>query len=211
MMKTATHILVCALLIFSMNAGAQQKTSWSRLKSVFSFHAGVAIPIICFGSDDVNNNNAAFARPGVIAQVDYKYRLTDHVGIGTCLYWANNGIREGAVTGEGDYNYFGMLAGPVIFPGVGRNIQADIHLYGGLSNAYMPKLNLEDKVLLNNESAYAFTWSAGFSARYNFTGNAFVSFKADQTNLKPQFTSSSAKTEQHIVGINLAAGVGVKW
>lgn len=210
-MKKAAHIFLCILLNFAFTAGAQQKPVWWRLRSVVSFNAGVSIPIICFGSDDINNKNAGYAKPGVIASVDYKYRFFDHLGLGTSIFWANNAVRAGKVTASGEYNYFGLMAGPVIFPGAGKTIQADIHMYAGVSNAYMPEINNGDKILLNNESAYAFTWDAGFSARFNFYENAFVSFKADQTNLKPQFKSNSAKTEQHIVGINLSAGVGVKW
>jgi hypothetical protein len=210
-MKKAAHILLCSLLIFNINAWAQQKTSWSGLRSVFSFHAGVTIPMVCFASDDITNKNAGFAKAGLIASIDYKYRFFHHLGVGTSLFWANHPVREGKVTASGEYNYFGLMGGPVIFPGIGKSIQADIHMYGGISNAYMPKMNNGDKVLLNNESVYAFTWAAGFSARFNFYEKAFVSFKADQTNLKPQFTSSSAKTEQHMVGLNLSAGIGVKW
>jgi hypothetical protein len=209
-MKKAVHIIICVLLISTFNSGAQN-TSWSHLRSVFSFHAGFSIPMVCFASDDINKTSSGYAKPGLIAQVDYKYKFFDHLGAGLSLFWANNPVKEGKVSSGGEYNYFGLLAGPVIFPGVGRRIQADIHLQAGVANTYMPKINYGDKVLLNKESAYAFTWAAGFSARFNFDGNAFVSFKADQTNLKPQIRSSSEKTEQHIVGLNLSAGVGVKW
>lgn len=210
-MKKAAHVLLCGLLIFTYSAGAQQKTSWSGLRSVISFHAGVSIPMICFASDDLNNKNAGFAKPGLIAEIEYKYRFLDHFGVGTSFFWANNPVRDGKVTESGEYNYFGLMAGPVFFPGIGKTIQADIHMYGGIANTYMPRINDGDKVLLNNESAYAFTWSAGASARWNFYEKAFVSLKAEQVNLKPQIRSSSMKTEQHIVGLNIAAGVGLKW
>lgn len=210
-MKKAAPILVCVLLIFPLSAGAQKNTSWSHLRSVFSFNAGLSIPMVCYASDDVNKMNSGYAKSGLIAQADYKYRIFDHLGVGTSLFWANNPVTETTVTEDGEYNYFGLVAGPVIFPGEGRRIQADIHLQAGISNSTMPKIKNGDKVLLNNESAYAFTWAAGFSARFNFDGNAFVSFKVDQTNLKPQFKSNSVKTEQHMVGLNLLLGIGVKW
>jgi hypothetical protein len=68
--------------------------------------------------------------------------------------------------------------------------------------------------LLNDYNVNAFTWGGGVALRYKLSGNTFLQLKTDHINLKPKFKMQAGETgrsEQHIVLMNVDAGVGWKF
>lgn len=183
-------------------------------RSMISFNAGVSIPIMCFASDNYYNTAAGYARPGFTFDLTYGYRFWENLGIAGSIFFSGNNVKTGIVEAPGKpgYKYYGLLIGPMATKDFSSQWSGDIRFLAGVSKVHVPKLIYAETTVMNADKAVAFTWTAGAGVRYNFSGNSFLSFRTDHTQLKPQVNQAGAvKTEQHIIVINLGAGMGIKW
>ncbi len=195
---------------------AQEKAGPGKERSMISVNAGIAVPIMCYASNEVNNPDAGFAKPGFIFDFAYAYRFNNTVGLtGSFFYSWNkaggNGMK--AISSPGSYRMIGFLAGPLLNHNFSGRWEGDIRFLAGVSRVFTPALQQGDALWLDKHEATAFTWGGGIGLRYNLDGNAFLQLKADHTNLKPKFNPSTArgKGDQHIVLMNFDAGVGVRF
>lgn len=183
-------------------------------RSLFSFNAGVSIPIMCFASDNYDNPAAGYARPGFTLDIFYAYRFWENLGVAGSIFFSDNKIKTGMVQAPGKpgYKYYGLLIGPMLSKDFSSRWAGDLRFLTGISRVHTPKITYAETNLMNADEIFAFTWTAGAGIRYNLSENSFLAFRTDHTQLKPQLNSEGArKTEQHIIVINLGAGMAIKW
>jgi len=68
--------------------------------------------------------------------------------------------------------------------------------------------------VLEEKQATTFVWGGGLGMRYNLSDNTFLTFRTDHLNMQPQLKlkpGETGKTEQHIVLINVDAGIGFRF
>lgn len=209
--------LITGASLFAIPVLSQEKAVWGNERSQLVVSAGVAVPILCYGSRNVNNPNAAFAKPGFSIDVSYAYRFNNTLGVGGTVFYAFNkagNTEVKAVSSPSSYRLFGLLAGPVVSRNFSDRWAGDIKFMAGLTRSMNPELQYGDQILLNDHNVNAFTWGGGIAFRYNLSGKTFLQLKADHINLKPKFnmqTGEPGRNEQHIVLMNADAGLGWKF
>jgi hypothetical protein len=209
--------LITAAGLLALPILSQEKTGWGNERSYLVVSAGVAVPILCYGSKNVNNPNAGFAKPGFSIDLNYSYRFNNTIGIAGTVFYAFNKAGSAAVkavSSPGSYRLVGLLAGPVLSRNFSDRWAGDIKFIAGITRSMTPELQYGDQILLDDHSVNAFTWSGGIALRYNLSGNTFLQLKTDHINLKPKFklqAGESGRNEQHIVLMNVDAGVGWKF
>ena len=91
-MKRILATIITVILIVSYNGMmAQQGKAVNEKVSIISFNAGISIPIICYGRNDLAKNNfAGFARPGFTLEINYGWLFTKNVGIAAKAFYSSN-------------------------------------------------------------------------------------------------------------------------
>ena len=209
-------LLWTAAWLFGFSTAGQDNKSAPEKKSFLAFSAGLSIPIVCYGSTDINNKNAGYAKIGFTLDLSYGYRFGKNLGVTGSAFYSSNKTDKTVLDGaQGSYRYYGVVAGPLLTKNLSSKAGIDFKYMAGFAHVIAPKLLRGGETLLEKASANAFAWTAGVGLRYGLGDNTFFSFKVDHSQMKPQFHSSAqgenAKTEQHIVVINIDAGIGIKF
>jgi len=196
---------------------AQGKNGWQNESSYFSFSAGVSVPIMCYASSNVNNKDAGFAKPGFSFNISYAYRFGNYGGVAGSVFYGLNKAGSSSVktlSTPGSYRYFGLMAGPLLTKNFSSRWEGDARFLGGIGRLYTPRLVQGDAAVLEEKQATAFVWGGGLGMRYNLSDNTFLTFRTDHLNMQPQLKlkpGETGKTEQHIVLINVDAGIGFRF
>lgn len=202
-------------VLLAMQLTAQDKSAWQQHRSFVSFHAGLSFPIFCYASADFANKNAGFAKPGFTLNLNYSYRFNAYAGLAATVFYNSNKTDRDVQTDAGRYHYVGLLAGPLLRHKFSYRTDGDIRFMAGVARSISPKMIYQGTTILNEDRSTSFAWTAGLAFRYHFSGKTFLSFKADHTQLKPKynnrFPEQAQKGEQHIVVMNLDAGLGLKF
>ena len=214
MEKKLSFWLIAAMYVFS--AAAQKNDIVEGRRSYLVINAGVAVPIMCYASKDVNNPDAGFAKPGFSIDLGYAYRFNKTLGItGSVFYTINKAGSSNvkAITSPGTFRVFGLMAGPVLTANFSDRWAGDVKFLAGIAKTMTPELQYRDETLLNRYGATAFSWGGTAGLRYDLNKHTFLNLQAGHINLKPQFKKKAGETgkgEQHIVLMNFDAGVGWK-
>ena len=213
-MKKLFMLCAAGLLIFQVKA--QQTKLIPDNRSFLSFSAGISVPILCYGSSNIDKNTSGFAKAGFIVNIHYGYRWGQNLGISASAFYASNTAKTIVQSqGNDQYSYVGLLAGPLVTTKLFPKTEGDFSLMAGVAHAWSPHLMYQDQTILNKDNSTAFTWSASAAMRYHLSDNTFILLKADHTQLKPKFhgpfTGENVKGEQHIVVMNFDAGLGIKF
>lgn len=215
MKKKLSFWLIAAMSVFS--ATAQKNVITEGRRSYLVINAGVAVPIMCYASKDVNNPDAGFAKPGFNFDLGYAYRFNNTAGITGSVFYTINRAGSGdvkAVSTPGSFRVVGLMAGPVLTANFSGRLTGDIKFIAGIAKTFTPELQYGDETLLNRRNATAFTWGGTAGLRYDLNGHTFLNLQAGHINLKPQFkkkAGETGKSEQHIVLMNFDAGLGLKF
>lgn len=189
-----------------------QKKYWKQERSLFSVNAGISVPLLCYRSTDANNRDAGFARTGVRFDMSYGHRFIREAGISAQFFWANNGAGNDAVKSTArNYSYYGLLAGPMLTLKLSEEWSTDLRFLAGLAGVQTPQLMQGSNPWLNIHNVSCFSWGGGAAVRYRLNGNTWLRLEAGHINMKPQFSlkpGDTSKGEQHIVDVNVNAGIG---
>ncbi|HMU46842.1 MAG TPA: hypothetical protein PKC72_10765 [Chitinophagaceae bacterium] len=191
-----------------------QETNSSFDRSFFSVNAGISVPFLCYGSSDINKNTSGFAGLGFTIDISYVYRFSKHVGAAGMVYYCSNkaGNKDVAVLSSSHrYRFFGVMTGPALLPDFSDRWTLAIAPMAGVARVLTPKLQLQDETLLNENKKTCFAWGGSLALRYHLSGTSFLQLKTDHLNMKPQFkpkAGDAGKGEQHIVVLNVDAGIG---
>jgi hypothetical protein len=211
-MKKLLFSIVLCLPLMPVTAQEDGKSEVNRSSVMIS--AGITVPILCYGSSNVKKESSGFARPGFTIDIQYAYRLGNHAGVAGMLYYCTNRAGKGSIPGlssTGTYRFAGFMAGPFVSSTAGNRWEAALKLMAGEAKAFTPRLQYGEDMLLNKESAACFAWGGGLALRYGLSDRTFLQLKTDHLNMKPQFArkpGEPGKTEQHIVVMNVDAGIG---
>ena len=209
---------VCLIVVLSVLSTAAQKNDIAEgRRSYLAISAGLAVPIMCYASKDVNNPDAGFAKPGFSIDLGYAYRFNNTVGVTGSVFYMINKAGSGnvkAVSSPGSFRVLGLMAGPMLTANFSNRWAGDVKFLAGIAKTMTPELQYQDETLLNRYSATAFTWGGTAGLRYDLNDHTFLNLQAGHINLKPQFkkkAGETGKSEQHIVLMNFDAGVGLKF
>ncbi len=200
-------------VLFAFQLNAQEKYDVNQ-RSILSFNAGVSIPIMCFASENIHDRDAGFAKPGFTLDITYGYRFGQNLGVVGSVFFAGNKTNNNFVQSEGNrgFRYYGIVVGPMASKNFSDRWTGDLRFMAGITKTHSPRLSSGDATILNSDESYSFAWSAGTGLRYHLSEKTFLSIRADHTQMKPKLNSEGAfKSEQHIVVINVGAGMGIKW
>lgn len=202
------------LFIAGVSHGQGGKIS-NEKGSLISVNAGVSIPFLCFGSANLNKSSSGFAKPGYSFNLKYGYLFTRNAGLEISVFYSHNPAGNSRLSpGRDGYRYLGIMTGPLFRGKLAAKLYGDITVRGGIAKVFTPRLSDGDAILLDEHEAAAFIWGGGIGLCYDVTGKAYLTLKADHANLKPQFhlkPGETGKTEQHIVAMDISAGVGIKF
>lgn len=213
-MRKIVPVFAAAFLLIPALLHAQKKY-WKQERSQFSVNAGVSLPLLCYGSDDAGDRDAGFAKPGFRFDVSYGYRFVREAGLAAQFFWSNNKAGNGTVKAEkGQYSYYGLLAGPLLTLKLSDSWSTDFRFLAGIAGVQTPRLLQGNTVWLNDHSVSCFAWGGGMAFRYHLSGTSFLRLEAGHINMKPQFSlrpGDSSKGEQHILDLQINAGLGWKF
>jgi len=206
-----------AVLVLANPAGAQVGFDLQGERSLLSLNGGFSIPVMSYGSSDINNRMAGFAKPDYMFDLNYVYLLGANQGItGSVIYCTNkagsNNVQ--ATSLQSGYRFLGLLAGPFITKRFFSRWDADFKLLAGATRVLTPNLEYNEAILLKENKATSFTWGGGIAIRYQLSGRSFLRLAADHLNLNPQYNvkqAETAKPEQIIVVMNVEAGIGFRF
>jgi len=206
-----------AVLVLVNPAGAQEGFDLQGQRSLLSLNGGFSIPVMSYGSSNIKNRMAGFAKPDFMADLNYVYLLGANQGItGSVFYGANkagiNTVQSASL--QDGYRFFGLLAGPFITKHFLSRWDADFKLLAGVSRVMRPHLEYNEEIILSQNKATSFTWGGGLAIRYQLSGRSFLRLAADHLNLNPQYSGKEGETtrpEQVIVVMNVQAGIGFKF
>ena len=209
-MKKFLSILALALLSLQVTGQAKQ---FDKGNSLVMFNTSYNIPIICYGSHDVNNPNAAFAKKEMGLDINYGYLVTHHFGFVVSVGYGWNKVDKRYITSPSSkgFTYFTIYAGPQYVMKMANGLYADIRFMAGTSWAQSPTLIYKDERLLSEANTWAFSFSTGMGLKYLISPSTFVSLRMDHFQMKPHFNvPGDKKNEQHIVLLSPGLGLGVK-
>jgi hypothetical protein len=210
--------ILAAMTFMTVSAMGQPVKTAKEQPSILSFNAGISVPIICYAKTDLSKNNfAGFAKMGFTLEVNYRYLFTKSIGIAGKAFYASNktDLRVLQSSGHDRYTYFGFMSGPLISAGLSSRVRTDFQITGGIARAISPRILYRNEVLMNKDASTTFVWSCGAGLSYDLSGSTFLTFRTDQTQLKPKFNKhvpdESLKDEQHIVVMTVDSGFGIKF
>lgn len=198
----------------AISTAAQEKPGWTARRSSVSFNAGVSIPFLCYGSTNINKSTSGYAKTGFTFNISYGYLFFKNGGLAATLFYSGNNAGSSRVTSSQSYRYFGIITGPLIRGSLSQKLKGEIKFSAGVAKVFTPQLKYGGEILLDKHQAAAFIWGGGIGLQYYFSDNTFFTLKADHANLKPQLklkTGEAGKGEQHIVAMDIGAGIGIKF
>ena len=210
-MKKFLSILLIILL--SIQSPGQNK-QFDKGNSFVMFNTSYNIPIICYGSHDVNNPNAAFAKKELGLDINYSYLATHRLGFVISVGYGFNKVDKRYISSPSSkgFTYFTLYAGPQYMVKMANGLYADFRFLAGAAWTQSPTLIYKDERLLSESNAWAFSFSTGVGMKYLFSSTKFVSLRLDHFQMKPHFNvPGDKKKEQHIVLLSPGLGLGVKF
>lgn len=218
--STMKKILFLVVALFQVVASVAQ-TKLTERKSSFIISAGFSIPVVCYASKNMSNEEAGFAKIGFHINLVYELNFIKNAGIAGKLFYSSNRVdkkinRENPGISISNYKYYGLLIGPYFTHTIANNTELSIRFLPGIIRINSPTLAHEGNAVASKDGATAFVWATGADLRYHFSGrNSFVLINGDFTSSKPHFKvpalGENVKIEQHIAVVNLNAGVGFKF
>jgi hypothetical protein len=223
-------ILIMAIaLLISGALQAQDAEAKVVKKSFLAMHAGPTIPVGDFGSKNLGNEDAGFAKTGYNINLNYGYQFEKNAGITASVFLNNYNTNPFAMSfaGEGGsqtielkmdhWKFYGLTAGPMLNFNAGKNIFTDLKVMGGIVNANTPKITYLGTVMAEADWSWAPALQAGVNLRIGTGSNMFVFANADYMYMQPKFTSSyydandnwvTTDIKQKMSVVKVTAGIG---
>lgn len=224
-------IIACVLLV-SNTMMAQDSKIIKDSKSFITVNAGPSFPAGAFGSRDINNVDAGFAKTGISLNLTYGYQFDKNVAVVAGIVFNRNNVDK-ASSGVKDLNgqeivvnldhwqFYGISAGPMISVKLNKTIALDLRAMIGAVNANEPQISYQGQKLTKEYWNMAALLQGGLNFRIDAGKNIFFYAGADYMYLKPTFKydftgivaslGSSDYFKQKMTLINTTAGIGYKF
>jgi len=210
---------------------AQETRVKTEKKSFLTLHGGPSFPVGDFGSDNMGNQYAGFAKTGYTVNLNYGYLFNKNAGLTASAFYNSFGTKQfalsflegsgGTVTLDMDHwKFYGLTAGPLMSFDVSKNIYSDIKVMAGMVNANSPKISYSGIVMANGDWSWAPALQGGISLRMGTGSNIFVFVNADYMYMKPKFSYTYTDENDQLVKedirqkmsvVNVSAGIGINF
>jgi len=217
-------LLIIVALLVSGAMMAQGSKGKMTTRSFLAFHGGPSFTVGAFGSRDVNNNDAGFAKTGFNLNLQYGYHFNKSAGLtGSVLYGRYNldkaSLLNATTPGVNadHWQFYGVAIGPMLTHEISNKVAADLRVMVGMANANTPKFTYEGLLAIKQDWQSALLFQGGMDLRFNLAGKAFIFTNADYVWMQPEFKIESPdgtvvdRRHQNIGVINLNGGVGFRF
>jgi len=223
-------LLMTLVLLVSGAMLAQGSKQTGIMKSTLAFHAGPSFPMGDFKDNNIDNEEAGFAKTGFTIDLNYGYQFHKNAGIGAAVFFNQYNATDetfdftvGERNGElitlsmDNWKLYGITAGPMLTFDLGKNIMTDLRLMGGVANAKTPKISYEGETMVKAEWNFAPVLQGGLDLRIGTGKNMFIFTNVDYMYMKPEFQledyegNELDKVKQKISVLNLTGGIGIKF
>jgi hypothetical protein len=185
--------------------------------SSFCITAGMNFPLMCYAAQDGNKATSGFARCGISVGISYTWYFSNHTGVKANWYYNRNSTghsNDPRVTGQSVYRVTGLMTGPVWQQSIQSAGEWGFSPLVGISRVWTPALVKAGQPWLEAQTVTCFSWGADMFLQYPIHENNFFRLTAGHYNMKPKLpvhSTTTSKTEQHILGLNGTAGFGWNW
>jgi hypothetical protein len=222
-------VLMAIALLISGALLAQEAETQQLKKSFLVLHGGPSFPVGDFGSKNMGNQEAGFAKTGYSVNLNYGYQFEKNAGITASIFLNNYNTQPFKMSFAGEsgtetielkmdhWQFYGLTAGPMLNFTAGKNIFADLKIMGGVVNANTPQISYQGTVMAKEDWSWAPAIQGGANLRIGAGNNMFVFANADYMYMKPKFTSSyydensnwvTTDIKQKMSVVNVSAGIG---
>ncbi len=216
--------LLVFLPVFAIAQDAQEKSP--EKYQYLALHVGAGFPVGDFGSNNIDNEEAGFAKTGINVGLQYVYKLGKNLGLGAgAFYNFFNAAKSVAIPDNGGtinvrldhWQYYGLTLGPTVTLDLDDQVSLDLRAMAGIATANAPRVNYQGNAVLKEDWSSTPVMQGGANIRVK-TNNArlYIFANADFTYLNPDFTittfddSYTQKVKQRMSVLNLTGGVGFR-
>lgn len=227
-------LLLLTLVLLVSGAMLAQGSKETRVtKSILAFHGGPSFPMGDFKDNNIDNEEAGFAKTGFTIDLNYGYQFHKNAGIAAGVFFnkykASNvtiEIIDGSEVPElvdlklDNWQFYGITAGPMLTFDLAKSIAADLRVMGGIANAKTPTIVYEHTVAADKDWSVAPVIQGGLNLRIGTSNSLFVFAGVDYMYMKPKFDinflegyeeDAPDRVHQKISVLNLTGGIGIKF
>jgi len=218
-------LMIFSFLMGSTRVGYAQGKGNEQLaldnKYFISFSTGPSFPIGQFASNDINNKEAGFAKPGYTLNLDFTYKINPSVILDINILYArfdlSNMVLQQAGLSSDHWQYYGLLVGPRYDMRLGNKSLLSIKGLLGITNVNSPAFHYDSTLVIQEGWAAAFAMQFGTDYRYGISKNFFLIADLDYTYMFPTLQVSStdgtgpATVKQNIAAFSLTVGIGINF
>ncbi|MGZ3901838.1 MAG: hypothetical protein ACXVDC_16040 [Bacteroidia bacterium] len=215
-------LVIASITLVIISANAQEKAVQPTKKFFVSLAAGPSFPLGTFESKNTNittNSTSGFAKTGYNLNLHFGYQLHENFGIVSHILFSEykldvSKFADANVSAD-HWQYYGILAGPMLTLPAGEKARFDFKALGGVTNVNSPGVKVDGEDYFKEQWSAAFALQFGADFRYNLTENLYVIVNADYNHMKPSFTITNVEgatfthsPKQEMEHINLTGGIG---
>lgn len=223
---------ILVLLLALLGSGAllaQAGRVKTKLPSTLAVHAGPSVPLGVFSSSYPSNDEAGYAKTGINLGLTYEYQLNELLNIAVNTFYNQHNTKKLEFTldlGDGTqtivftadkWHAYGIAAGPGLTYNLGKNLNAGIHVMGGIANVRMPAFYYDGEEAVKADWGIAPLVQGDAGLKVNAGKQFFFFLNAEYQYMKPVFhlldisTNETDKVYQKISVLNATAGIGIRF
>ena len=225
-----TLFLIAAFLLYGGMLQAQDEKVNPGDKSFMNLQGGVSFPIGDFNSKNMDNQDAAFAKPGYRMSLGYEYMIGKGFGIAADVFYNSNKVKDESIrinnpetstpipVNMDHWRFYGVTAGAVYHFNVGEPIIIGFKITGGIANANAPVIKVNNVKVTNDEWSTAAVLRGGADCRFTLNNHLYVVTGVNYNYLDPTFKYrysgalagqlSADNFHQKMEMIDITAGIG---
>lgn len=218
-------LIIASITLVIISANAQEKAVQPTKKFFVSVAAGPSFPLGTFESKNTNittNSTSGFAKTGYNLNLHFGYQLHENFGIVSHILFSEYKLDVSKFTdvnvSVNHWQYYGILAGPMLTLPAGEKAWFDVKALGGVANVNSPGVKVDNEDYFKEKWSAAFALQFGADFRYNIANGVYVIVNADYNHMKPSFTLPTVEgaafthsPKQEMEHINITGGIGVNF
>lgn len=222
-------LLVLLALLISNVLPAQESGNPVNKKSFLAFHAGPSFPVGAFGSNNPGNDDAGLAKTGYTIAMNYGYQLKSPLAVEASVFYQQYGSQKMVLRldmGDGtqtidmtldNWHLYGITLGPSLTFTPAKNLNAGLHVMGGVANVRLPAFYFDDEEATKADWGIGPVIQAGLNLKIDAGKQVFFFVNGDYQYMRPVFnildiwTDESEKGYQKISVLQASAGIGFRF
>lgn len=218
-------LLIASIILVIISANAQENAVQPTKKFFISLSAGPSFPLGTFESKNPNittNSTSGFAKTGYNLNLHFGYQLHENFGIVSHILFSEYKLDVSkfadASVSANHWQYYGILAGPMLTLPAGENARFDFKALAGVTNVNSPGVKVDGDDYFKEQWSAAFALQFGADFRYNLTESLYLIVNGDYSHMKPKFTVPNVEgapfthsPNQEMEHINLTGGIGLNF